>query len=238
MALYTPEERDEIARQLTELLAADERIARAELSGSGVNGYTDRWSDVDLTVTVGEGVDQQEVADAWIGRVYDALPVVHHFAVSFGEEHVRGFLLENLLEVDIGFRPAVAGEGEWPGPDPASEAGFAWHDVLHAAVAVARGRPWRAQYYVGVVRWRTLALATDRLGLMFGEFKGVDDLPTELRAALAETLPRSLEPDELLRALQAAMHAFLDELRQTQPELADRLAAPLAEFVDTAARTG
>jgi predicted nucleotidyltransferase len=238
MALYTPEERDDVARLLTELLAADERIARAELSGSGVNGYTDRWSDVDLAVTLGEGVDQQEVADAWIARVYDALPVVHHFAVSFGEEHVRGFLLENLLEVDIGFRPAVAPDGDWPGPDPASEAGFAWHDVLHAAVAVARGRPWRAQYYIGVVRWRTLALATDRLGLMFGEFKDVDDLPAELRGALADTLPRSLEPDELLRALRAAMHAFLDELRQTRPELADRLATPMAEFVDTAARTG
>lgn len=238
MALYTPEERDDVARQLTELLATDERIARAALSGSGVDGYTDRWSDVDLVVVVGEGVDQQEVADAWIARVYDALPVVHHFAVSFGEEHVRGFLLENLLEVDIGFRPATAADGEWPGPDPASEAGFAWHDVIHAAVAVARGRPWQAQYYVGVVRWRTLALATDRLGLMFSEFKGVDDLPAELRAALANTLPRSLEPDELLRALGAAMEAFLDELRQTQPQLADRLAAPLAEFVGIAARTG
>lgn len=238
MALYTPEERDRIARRLTELLTTDERIARAELSGSGMNGYTDRWSDVDLTVTVGEGADQQALADDWIERVYDALPVVHHFAVSFGEEHVRGFLLENLLEIDIGFRPAAAAGGDWPGPDPASEAGFAWHDVLHAAVAVARGRPWRAQYYIGVVRWRALALATDRLGLMFSEFKGVDDLPAELRAALAETLPRSLEPDELLRALRAAMHAFLDELRQTQPQLADRLAAPLAEFVDTAARAG
>jgi hypothetical protein len=238
MALYTPEERDDVARRLTELLAADERITRAELSGSGVNGYTDRWSDVDLTVTVGEGVDQQEVADAWIARVYDAFPVVHHFAVSFGEEHVRGFLLENLLEVDIGFRPAVAADAEWPGPDPANEAGFAWHDVIHAAVAVARGRPWRAQYYVGVVRWRTLSLATDRLGLMLDEFKGVDDLPAELRAALADALPRSLEPDELLRALRAALRAFLDELRQTRPELADRLTAPLAEFVDAVAHTG
>ena len=238
MALYTPEERDRIARQLTELLTTDERIARAELSGSGVNGYTDRWSDIDVTVTVGEGVDQQKVADDWIERVYEALPVVHHFAVSFGEEHVRGFLLENLLEIDIGFRPAAAADGEWPGPDSAIEAGFAWHDVLHAAVAVARGRPWQAQYYVGAMRWRTLALATDRLGLMFSEFKGVDDLPAELRAALADTLPRSLEPDELLRVLRAAMDAFLDELRQTQPQLADRLAAPLAEFVDTAARAG
>jgi predicted nucleotidyltransferase len=233
MALYTPEERSATARLLTELLAADERIVRAELSGSGAEGYADRWSDVDLAVTVREGVDQRAVADESIPRIYEAVPVVHHFAVSFGEEHVRGFLLANLLEVDVGFKPAAASEGGWPGLDADNEAGFAWHDVVHAAVAAARGRPWRAHYYVGLVRWRTLALATDRLGLMLDEFKGVDDLPADLRAALADAIPRSLERDELLRALRAAMLAFLDELRKTRPELADRLAAPLAEFVDS-----
>ena len=45
MALYTPEERDEVAARLIDLLAADERIARAELAGSGASGYADRWSD-------------------------------------------------------------------------------------------------------------------------------------------------------------------------------------------------
>jgi predicted nucleotidyltransferase len=234
MALYTPEERDEVAERLLDLLSADERVARAELSGSGAHGYDDRWSDVDLVVTVREGVDQLGVADDWIPRVYEALPVVHHFAVSFGEEHVRGFLLENLLEVDVGFRPAQVSEGDWPGPDADSEAGFAWHDVLHAAVALARGRRWRAQYYVGVLRWRTLALATARLGVQLDEYKDVDELPTELLRALEETLPRSLDPEELRRAVWAATSAFLDELRIARPELADRLTRPLEEFLTAA----
>ncbi len=61
---------------------ADDRV---ELRGLGRSGSADRWSDVDLFVTVAEGVDQREVGDASVGRVYEAVPVVHHFAVAFGE---------------------------------------------------------------------------------------------------------------------------------------------------------
>ena len=234
MALFTPEEREDAAARLLELLRRDDRIERAELSGSGAQGYTDRWSDVDLFVTVAGGVDQREVADSWIARVYEALPVVHHFAVAFGEHHVRGFLLENLLEVDIGFQRSAEEEGEWPGPDPESEAGFAWHDSLHAGVALARGRPWRAHYYIGLLRWRTLTLATDRLAIDFSEYKGVDDLPADVLAPLEDALPRSLEVDELRRAARAATQAFLDELRRVRPGLADRLEPRLLEFLDDA----
>lgn len=235
MPLYTPDERDDVATRLLELLREDERVARAELSGSATSGYTDRWSDVDLFVTVADGVDQREVADSWIPRVYEALPVVHHFAVAFGGHNVRGFLLENLLEVDIGFEPSSSEEGEWPRPDAESEAGFAWHDVLHAGVAIARARPWRAQYYIGLLRWRTLTLACERLGVEFSEYKGVDELPAELLAELEAALPRSLEHDELVRAARAATSAFLTEFRMHRPELAERLERPLLAFLDEAA---
>ena len=55
-------------------------------------------------------------------------------------------------------------------------AGFAWHDVLHAVAAVHRGRLWRAHYYIGLLRWRTLTLA----GADMSEYKGADDVDPEL----------------------------------------------------------
>jgi len=236
MALYTPDERDAIATRLVELLAADERIARAELGGSGASGYADRWSDVDVTVIARDGVDHRVLADSWGERMYELFPVVHDFGVSFGVEHVRGFLLESFLEVDLGFQPSGGRNDEeeaWA-PDPGTEAGFAWHDVLHAVVAIRRGRPWRAHYYIGLLRWRTLTLA----GADMSEYKGVDDVRPELLDQLADALPRSLEPDELLRATRAVTRLFLEELRRFDGEgmdcreLADRLETRLLEFVD------
>jgi predicted nucleotidyltransferase len=230
--LFTPEDRDETAARVLALLREDERVERTELGGSLAAGSADRWSDVDVDVTLAEGVDPGVVADDWIARAYEVLPVVHHFAVAFGAVHVRGLLLESLLEVDVSFEPPVDQDDDWPRPDAGAEAGFGWHDVLHAGVAIARGRPWRAQYYIGLLRWRTLTLATERLGIDFCEYKGVDDLPVEVLGPLEAAFPRSLEAVDLSGAARAATGAFLGELRHVRPDLAGRLEPRLLAFLD------
>jgi predicted nucleotidyltransferase len=241
VALYTPDERDDVARRLIDLLGADERVDEAVLSGSGAEGYTDRWSDVDIVVVARQDVDHRKLADEWSARMYELFPIVHDYRVSFGEEHVRGFLFEHHLEVDLGFQPwrpdGDEGWTEW-GVKPESEAGFAWHDVLHAVVALRRGRVWRAYYYVGLLRWRTLNLA----GADMSEYKGADDVRPELLEALEETLPRSLEAAELARAVRAVVPLFFAELRRYDADdethyaaLADRLEPRLQSFLDETA---
>jgi hypothetical protein len=54
--------------------------------------------------------DEAEVATVaadWVGRMYDALHVVHHFETAFGHTLVRGFLLDDALEVDVAFAPTA-----------------------------------------------------------------------------------------------------------------------------------
>src|SRR5262245_57428953 len=131
MLVFTPDEREESAARVLELLREDARVESAELAGSLATGTADPWSDGDVDVEVAEGADQREVADDWVTRAYESLPVLHHFAVAFGDFQVRGLLLESLLEVDTRFQPADAPEDEWPARDAEAEAGFAWHDVLH-----------------------------------------------------------------------------------------------------------
>jgi hypothetical protein len=46
------------------------------------------------------------ITSDWVGYLYELLPVVHHFETAFGETLVRGFLLENLLELDLAFERA------------------------------------------------------------------------------------------------------------------------------------
>jgi hypothetical protein len=52
---------------------------------------------------VADNADLAAVAADWVNRLYEALPVLHHFETAFGDTLVRGFLLENLLEVDLAF---------------------------------------------------------------------------------------------------------------------------------------
>jgi predicted nucleotidyltransferase len=254
MSLFTPEEREEIAERVSRLLGNDDRIEGVVIVGS-LAGQSDRWSDIDIEVIIADGEELSAVTADWVGNLYELLPVVHHFETAFGDTLVRGFLLENLLEVDLAFDQAGSFSIWSPAkvmfdrkgrvanaanththhdvyaPDPAGEAGFAWHDVLHACTAVRRGRPWQGLWYMERVRNRTLKLAQERRGFYADFFDYVDDLPNEELTPLEDTLIVSLVPGSLLGAIEVAARAFLAELRHGEPALADRLEGPLLEFV-------
>jgi hypothetical protein len=114
--------------------------------------------------------------------------------------------------------------------DRAGEAGFAWHDVLHACTAARRGRPWQGLWYLERVRNRTLKLAQQRRGLCADFFDYVDDLPVQELTPLEDTLVVSLDPETLLGAIEVATRAFLSELRHDEPALAEQLEGPLLDF--------
>jgi predicted nucleotidyltransferase len=254
MPLFTPEEREETVERVSRVLSDDSRVEGVVVVGS-LAGQADRWSDIDLEVVVADDEELAAVTADWVGRLYELLPVVHHFETAFGGTLVRGFLLKNLLELDLAFEreerffiwgPArvvfdrsgrVAGAANAPAqgdPQPADralEAGFAWHDVLHACTAVRRGRPWQGLWYLERIRNRTLKLAQERRGYYADFFDYVDDLPLEELRPLEDTLVVSLDPASLLGAIEVATGAFLAELRHDEPALADRLEGPLLEFV-------
>jgi predicted nucleotidyltransferase len=251
MPLFTPGEREETAQRVSRLLSDDSRVEGVVVVGS-LAGQADRWSDIDLEVVVADDEELAAVTADWVGHLYELLPVVHHFETAFGETLVRGFLLENLLELDLAFERAerfwgparvlfdrsgrvtdaanAPAQGVSHPADRAGEAGFAWHDVLHACTAVRRGRPWQGLWYLERVRNRTLKLAQERRGFYAEFFDYADDLPVEELRPLEATLVVSLDPESLLGAIEVATRAFLAELRHGEPALADRLEGPLLEF--------
>jgi predicted nucleotidyltransferase len=253
MPLFTPEEREQTAERVSRALGDDSRVEGVVVVGSLAH-QADRWSDIDLEVAVGDDEELATVTSDWVGYLYELLPVVHHFETAFGETLVRGFLLESLLELDLAFERAgrfsiwgparvvfdrsgrvadaanALAPGEPESADRAGEAGFAWHDILHACTAVRRGRHWQALWYLERVRNRTLKLAQERRGFYAEFFDYVDDLPVEELKALEDTLVFSLDPAPLLGAIEVATRAFLAELGHDEPALAERLEGPLLEF--------
>jgi predicted nucleotidyltransferase len=235
--------RDAVRTQLIELARADPRVTGAAITGSAAAGTEDEWSDVDLFFGV-SNAEPTDVRDAFTTYLYGGLGALHHVDLVAGSAAYRGFLLENLLEVDLGFTPAcdfrsfggapfqiVFGEAAAPSPprsaDVDQHAGLIWHHVLHARSSIERDRPWLAEYWISQARHHVLTLAASRCGLEIVYAKGADDLPEPVKASLAAALVRDLAAPELSRALQAVTTAALTELRQHDAATADRLQEPL-----------
>ncbi len=223
---------------LLELAHADERVvAGAEIGALAADGG-DRWSDLDLTFGLADGVSVDEVLLDWTARLAHELDAVHLFDVSVRRTTYRVFLLPGNLQVDLSFSPGddfgalgprftlLFGEAAKiarPSPPSAEHVfGLGVHHAVRARICVERGRSWQAEYWISGVRDQALALACRRLGYDIDHGRGFDKLPEQTLGLAESALVRSCARDELERALDAAIASLLHETEEVR-ELADRL---------------
>jgi hypothetical protein len=211
------------------LAEEDERVVAGAAVGSLALGGGDRWSDLDLTFAVADGVRVADVLDAWTRTLADEVGAVHLVDLERGPTTYRVFLLPDALQFDLSmtpaarFRPAgprfrllfgetAAGRPVFPAPPDAADL-FGWGVVyaLHARACVERGRVWAAEHYVGAVRDHALALACLRHGLPAVQARGHDDLPAETLARFQDARVGSVEPGALRAALAAAVRTLVEE---------------------------
>ena len=247
--MFTPEDRDRLRDAVVAAARADGRISGAALTGSAAAGATDRWSDIDLALGVDNAVDLGLVVADWTDRMYRSHGAVHHLDVVHEGILYRVFLLASTLQVDLAFWPAAefgatgptfrllfgtASERPLrPAPTAAELIGLGWLYALHVRSSIARGRPWQAEYMLSAARDQVLALACLRHGVSAIEGRGIDSLPLEATTAIAGALVRSLDAAELGRAFGVVSDALIAETERVDASLANRLAAPLRELVDS-----
>jgi hypothetical protein len=223
---------------------ADPHITGGAITGSRSVGREDRWSDIDTAFGVAPGVSLEAVIGEWTELLRRELDIAHFFDLHHAPTLYRVFLLSNSLEVDVSLTPETAFGARGStfemvfgqsAPSVAADAhdtdeviGYGWIYVLNAHAAIQRRRPWQAEHWVSAIRDQGLALACIRKGLPAAHARGVDRLDADTAAPWADTLVRSLDAPELHRALMAARDAFLHEVAETRPALAERLRKPLA----------
>jgi hypothetical protein len=243
--VFTVEQRERAEERILELARADSRIVAGAAVGSLATGPGDRWSDLDLTFGVAEGAAIGDVLEDLTREVVADFDAVVLFDLPFESTIYRVFLLPGALQVDLSFTPAsdfgargprwklLFGEEierEHTQPPPASEIfGYAVHEAVRARFCIERGRFWQAVYLIDDLRDHAFALASLRRGLEAAFARGIHELPEELQASFEETLVRSLEPEELLRALRAAVAALQREAVDAQ-DLVERLEPHLREI--------
>jgi predicted nucleotidyltransferase len=243
--MFAPSDRERVRDALIAAARADDRVTGAALVGSSAAGEEDRWSDVDLALSVADPARMDAVVGDWTARLYAELGALHHVDVRATALY-RVFLLDSTLQVDISFWPAdrfaatsprfrlLFGTAREPRPLPVPSAeehiGLAWLYALHVRSSIARGRRWQAEYMLSHAREHALALACLRHHLAAHEARGADRLPATIVAPLERGLPASLDAAELTRAFRAVIEWLVAAIEQADPALAARLGPPLREL--------
>ena len=224
MHVFTVEERERLRESLVATARNDERIVGAAHTGSAALGREDRWSDIDLAVSVAAGAVMDDVVADWTRRLYEQHGAVAHHDIWYGATRFRVFLLADTLQVDLAFWR----DGEFgaigptfrlifgtPAPNPPPAAlnprdltgiRMAWLYALHVRSSLARGRLQQAENMLNGMR---------------------EQLPREVTEPVAEGLVETLDAAELARAFAAMVELLVREVEQVDVELARRLTPTL-----------
>lgn len=243
--MFTIEERNRIRDRIIQLARSDERVVAGAVVGSLALDDGDRWSDLDLTFGVRNGISITEVLEDWTENINREFDAVHLFDLPSGESIYRVFLLPGCLQFDLSFTPASKFGARGPKfklifgnsvEEPYFQAhsahglfGYAVHHALRARFCIERGRHWQAEYWISGARDYALSLACLHGGLPTSHGRGFDDLPPEVRDKFNSALVASIDRDELLRALTQVIHALLDEADEVK-ELAIQVEPQLREL--------
>ncbi len=238
-------DRDRVRGRVLEMASNDPRVVAGAVLGSLAHDEGDRWSDLDLMFAVANDVPVTQVLEAWTRTLAGEFGAVRLFDLPSGQIIYRVFLLPDCLELDLSFTPAsefgpggpkfrlLFGEAVERADEPPTAAdelfGYAVHHTLHARSAIERGRYWQAEYWISAIRDHALALACRRRGLDGWYGRDFDRLPSEVVDSAHDALVRSLERNELLRALGSAVAILLSESAEAR-ELAERVEGQLREL--------
>jgi len=254
--VFTVEQRQALIDHVLRLAEHDARAVAGALVGSLAVDAGDRFSDVDLTFGIADGVPVLDVLDDWARALGDELGAVRLVDLERAPATYRVFLLPDTLQLDLSMKPAsrfrpggprfrlLFGETAPEEPEttqpgnlfidtPAvAEDIFGWGVIyaLHARACIERGRPWQADHYVDAVRDHTLSLACLRRGLTAVQARGYDDLPADMLSRLADARAGSLDPADLRAALAAGVTELLREGAEAGAPNADVVAGRLAEL--------
>lgn len=251
--MFDVADREEVLAQLVDAAQHDPEVDAAALLGSAARGAEDRWSDIDVALRLTPGADPYGVADRWAEWLRQEEVVVDQLDIHASGALYRVFLLASTLQVDLSFWPhgqlvtggapvrllfghaddTTAGSGS--SEDAMGHLRMAWLYALHVRSALARGRSWQAIRMLEEMRNRLIAMYCLRYGLATHEGRGVDLLPSPVRAELTSTLITTTDRSHLHRTFRVLVTKLLTEASGQSLSLPTGLELALDDLVTSAA---
>src|SRR5713226_7519316 len=104
--MFSISDRDRVRDSVLTLARSDTRVVAGAVVGSLAKDEEDRWSDLDLTFGVVDGVPVGEVLEDFTTTLAEQFDVAHLFDLPSGSTIYRVFLLPGCLQFDLSFAPA------------------------------------------------------------------------------------------------------------------------------------
>jgi hypothetical protein len=235
--------RQAVRSRVLEWALADNRIVAGAVVGSLAHSEGDRWSDVDLTFGVSDATTTTQILSDYTKLLVADFEAISLFDLPRGTSIYRVFLLPGCLQVDLSFTPASDFGAIGPSfkllfgvavdkPHLAQQSGqdllgYAVHHALRARICIERGRLCQAEYWISASRDYALSIACLHRDLPAQYGRGFDELPSDLKVLLNNSLVTALEREPLLRALDRTIDLLLlegaDEIQRMSVRVKDQL---------------
>lgn len=242
MPLFSPADRQQALDEIVAFSKENEHIVALVAVGSGAYGYIDELSDLDFVVAVDDDANTEAVMAYMAAQLRQRLAFVYfkqapqwHLQVYVSDQYLEidiGYgtytraaamrkhwmvLFDKSGTVDERMRASWAQQEAAPAGDAygralAECADTAWHHLMHAAVAIKRGQPWRAAAELEITRNAYIGLLGSRYKLDTARGRELDRLPAAMLDGLQRTLVASLKADALWQSLDALTEAIYNEL--------------------------
>ncbi len=243
--MYSIIDRKDILDKLEENLKLIEYVDGMILVGSGAEGFTDKWSDIDLSIVVCEVEKTRQVWNKINEKIMSNFDLIKISYNEYGENNfLSAILLHNYLEIDIGvlaINKLVAKGKSWSIlydksgyatkkmndtwrerklPDLNSEIKNSldriWHNIKNGAFALRREKLYRAIKEIEVMRNEIVEISALRENKIAKHFKDVDDMDRRFIQRLGQTFFKEVTINELSRSFINSFNLYFDLIKETE----------------------
>lgn len=246
--MYSSARRTKLLKELEILAKSLQAVEGMVVVGSGVHNFTDDMSDLDVIFVVDPTDELEHVVGTIADKVAAAYrPVAFSKYIHHAEVHVLCYLLEDMLELDLGvwsLARLFASKPEWkiqysksgsiekklretshspPTPYQTGEELLQslWIQARAGVVAIDRNQVFKAIAETNAIRATTLRLICESNGFAHDFERNVEKIDDPLVSRLRHSFASGTEPGELLAALSAVCDISIDAMNNAGIKVSD-----------------
>lgn len=241
--MYSEIDRKNILDKLVKICKSIEDIDGVILVGSGAEGFTDKWSDIDLSIVIFE---EEKTRQVWDKVNEDIISTFDIMKISYNEYEENNFLsaifLNNYLEIDIGvlsINKLVVKKKSWnilydksgniakrmdetwekrkiPSLNIEIEhsVNTVWYHIKNGAFALKREKLYRAVKEIEELRNEIVKIRALKENKVAKHFRDVDDMDKAFLQGLEETFFKEVTINELSKALTNSLDLYFNLIKE------------------------